>query len=228
MLAIQEIESKIHYIFKDKKLLALAFVHRSFVNEHRQIEEHNERLEFLGDSILGLIVSEYLYVHFPHTDEGELSHLRARLIEATSCVKYIQKLELSPYLLLGRGEKMNDGRGRGSILADLFEALIGAIYLDGGYSAAQQFFFLNFSEDISKIIEHPIRNWKAELQDFSQKKYQQPPLYQVIEEQGPSHNKVFAVSVLVDGKEMGKGMGASKKEAQQAAAAVALEKITEL
>ena len=121
----QEIEAKINYTFKDKSLLALAFVHRSFVNEHRLItSEHNERLEFLGDSILGLLIADYLYTTLPSNSEGDLSHLRSRLVEGSSCILYIQKLQVEPYLLLGKGEKMNDGRGRGSILSDLFLSLI--------------------------------------------------------------------------------------------------------
>lgn len=217
-----EIESRIGYVFKDKTLLALSFVHRSFVNENRDIPGHNERLEFLGDSILGMLVAEYLYRHLPNTPEGELSCLRSKLVEASSCVSYIQKLGLSNHMLLGKGEKMNDGRGRETILADLFEAIMGAIYLDGGLEATKNFLFGNFSEEIHNIIKTPIRNWKALLQDFCQKKFQKAPLYKVLEETGPDHSKVFRISVLVNDEQLGHGEGSSKKEAQQAAAADAL------
>lgn len=221
-----EIEAKIGYMFKDKSYLSLAFVHRSFINENRDIiQQHNERLEFLGDSILGLLIAEYLYKYLPSTPEGELSYLRSRLVEANSCVAYIQKLDVEAYLLLGKGERMNDGRGRESILADLFEAIIGAIYLDGGLEAARRFLFKNFSKDIEEILKTPIRNWKAQLQDFAQKKYQQPPVYKVINESGPDHSKIFQVSVFIHDQEVGKGEGASKKEAQQAAAADALQRV---
>ena len=164
------IEAKIGYTFKDKSILALAFIHRSFVNENKDIvQQHNERLEFLGDSILGLLVAEYLYRYLPSTPEGELSYLRSRLVEACSCVAYVQGLDLEKYILLGKGEKMNDGRGRESILADLFEAVMGAIYLDGGIEAARRFLFKTFSKEIDAILKTPLRNWKALLQDFSKR-----------------------------------------------------------
>jgi len=217
------IEAKIGYTFKDKSLLALAFVHRSFVNEHRELtHQHNERMEFLGDSVLGLMVADYLYRHLPNTPEGDLSYLRSRLVEASSCITYVQILQLEPFLLLGKGEKMNDGRGRDSILSDLFEAIIGAIYLDGGLEPAKTFLFKNFSEEIDAILKTPLRNWKAVLQDFSQKKFQKAPVYQVLSETGPDHSKVFQVSVYINNEIVGSGQGASKKEAQQAAAGNAL------
>jgi len=219
------IESKINYTFHDRSLLFLAFVHRSFINENRQVSQHNERLEFLGDSILGLLVAEYLYRHLPDTPEGDLSYLRSRLVEASSCVAYIQKLNLEKHILLGKGERMNDGRGRESILADLFEAIIGAIFIDGGIEAAQGFLFTNFTDEIQAILKTPLRNWKAILQDYCQKKHQHPPSYLVLEESGPDHSKVFTIAVMINDQEIGRGTGASKKEAQQAAAADALEHI---
>jgi ribonuclease-3 len=218
------IETQIGYRFNDRSFLVLAFIHRSFVNEHREITHHNERLEFLGDSILGMLISDYLYNHLPTTSEGELSCLRSRLVEASSCVNYIQKLQIAQYVLLGKGERMNDGRGRESILADLFEAIIGAIYLDGGIVAAKNFLFRNFNEQIESILKTPLRNWKALLQDYCQKKYQQTPVYHVLQETGPDHSKTFEVSVLIHEQELGRGAGASKKEAQQAAAADAIDR----
>lgn len=223
--AIADVESKINYTFRDRSLLTLAFVHCSFVNESREVIQHNERLEFLGDSILGFLVAEYLYNRQPEMTEGNLSYLRSRLVEGTACMAYIQKLDLDMYLLLGKGERMHQGRGRESILADLFEAIIAAIYLDGGIEAARHFLFNNFAAEIEALLEHPFRNSKALLQEYSQKKYHQPPLYQVLEETGPDHNKIFSVSVSINGKEFGKGGGISKKEAQQAAALAALEYI---
>ena len=217
------IEAKIGYTFKDKSILALAFVHRSFVNENKElVQQHNERLEFLGDSILGLLVAEYLYKYLPSTPEGELSYLRSRLVEACSCVAYVQSLDLEKYILLGKGERMNDGRGRESILADLFEAIMGAIFLDGGLEACRRFLFKNFSKEIDAILKTPLRNWKAILQDYSQKKHQKAPIYKVLSETGPDHSKIFHVSVYINDEEVGSGQGASKKEAQQAAAADAL------
>ncbi len=220
-----DIEKKIGYTFKNKNLLTLAFVHRSYINENQDTDTHNERLEFLGDSILGLLIAEYLYRYLPNTPEGELSYLRSRLVEASSCVAYVQKLDLEQYLLLGKGEKMNDGRGRESILADLFESVMGAVYLDGGIEAANRFLFKNFSKEIEQILKTPVRNWKAQLQDYCQKKYRQPPVYKVVSESGPDHSKTFTISVIINGEEMGFGEGASKKEAQQASAQNALSKI---
>ena len=221
------IEEKIGYSFKDRSLLALAFTHRSYVNEHRDIELHNERLEFLGDSVLGMIMAEYLYRQLPNHPEGELSYLRSRLVEATSCVSYIRKLNVDSYILLGKGERMSGGRGRDTILADLFEAIIAAIYLDGGLEAAKKFILKNLSNEIAAILKTPERNWKALLQDYCQKKFQIPPHYNVVSEEGPDHSKVFKVTVIVDDIELGTGNGASKKIAQQAAAADALSRISQ-
>lgn len=223
---LSEVEDRLGYTFKNKKLISQAFIHRSYYNEHRdQVEEHNERLEFLGDSILGLLISDYLYHHLPTQAEGELSRLRAHLVEASSCAKFLLKLGLAPFVLLGRGERMNEGRGRETILADLFEALLGAIYLDGGLNEVKRLFWMHFEKEIQAILEHPARNWKAELQDYSQKKYQKPPVYQVVSEMGPDHSKVFLVAAFLDTQEVGRGSGSSKKEAEQAAAQDAIEKL---
>lgn len=222
---IPAIETKLNYTFHDRSLLLLAFVHRSYINEHREVHQHNERLEFLGDSILGLLIAEYLYKKFPNHPEGELSYLRSRLVEASSCVSFLQKIDIAKHILLGKGERMNDGRGRESIMADLFEAIIGAIYLDGGLEAAQHFIFDNFFPEIEATLKTPLSNWKALLQDYCQKKYQQPPIYHVLEESGPDHSKKFVIAVMMGETEYGRGEGASKKEAQQSAAESAMKKI---
>jgi len=217
------IEKKIGYTFSDKKLLFLAFTHRSFINEHRsEVKEHNERLEFLGDAVLELLISDFLYLHFPQLPEGELSYLRSRLVEASSCASFLSKLGLEEYLLMGKGEAKNEGRGRNSLLANLFEALIGAIYLDGGVGWAHKFLFSHFEKEIISTIKTPYRNWKAELQDHCQKKYQIPPEYIVKKELGPDHDKRFVISVLIQGEEMGNGEGPSKKEAEQISAEQAI------
>lgn len=220
-----QIEALIGYTFRDKNLLALAFVHRSYVNESRYWAQHNERLELLGDSVLGLLISDHLYHMFPDTQEGDLSSMRARLVEASACTTYLTKLHVGSFLMMGRGERLNDGRGRESILADLFEAIVGAIYLDGGLEAARSFFFKTFSQEIATILQTPNQNWKALLQDYCQKRYQKTPEYLLIEENGPDHSKTFLVAVQVMGQELGRGTGASKKEAQQAAARMAMEKL---
>lgn len=227
LTSLNDIEKQIGYTFTDRSILQMVFIHRSYINEAKTTLSHNERLEFLGDSVLGLLMSEYLYRLFPNTPEGELSFLRSRLVEASSCVLYIQTLSLEKYLILGKGERMNDGRGRDSILADLFEALIGAIYLDGGLEPAKKFLFSRFLPYIEQILKTPVKNWKAELQDFSQRKYHQMPIYKVLGESGPDHSKVFKVSVIVNNVEIGSGEGTSKKEAQQAAAEDAMKNLSE-
>lgn len=221
---LPQIEEKIGYSFHDPSLLEMAFVHRSFVNENRGVVKgHNERLEFLGDAILGLIVSDFLYLELPDHPEGELSYLRSRLVEASTCSFYVEKLKVETYMLMGKGESMNEGKGRLTILADLFEALIGAIYLDGGMEEARTFFFEHFRQDISEIIKSPNRNWKAELQDYCQKNYQKPPTYEVIREEGPDHEKTFFIQVMLGHQVLGEGVGSSKKEAEQNGAQQAIE-----
>jgi ribonuclease-3 len=219
------IEAQIGYHFKNPELLFLAFVHRSYVNEHKEVMEHNERLEFLGDSVLGLIVAEHLYRTLPTTAEGILSTQRSRLVEASSCVSFFQKLGVEKYVLLGKGEKRNDGRGRETILADLFEAIVGAIYLDGGFDAAKQFLFSHYTHEIDSILKAPQENWKALLQDYCQKKYQKPPTYTVISEEGPDHSKTFRIAVYLGEELLGNGEGSCKKDAQQAAASDALSRL---
>ena len=220
------IEQRIGYVFKNKHLLALAFIHRSFYNEHRsEVLEHNERLEFLGDAVLNILISEYLYVEFPAFSEGHLSHVRAYLVEAGMCAKFLQKLSLSEFVLLGRGETINEGRNKESIRADLFEALLAALFLDGGIETVKTFFWSHFSKEVEGYLKEPSRNWKAELQDYSQKKHQKPPTYKVLGEQGPDHSKLFHVAVYLEEVELGHGIGSSKKEAEQEAAKEALGRL---
>lgn len=222
---IKEIEGALSYHFKDSSLLILAFVHRSFVNENRKITpEHNERLEFLGDSILGSVVADLLYHQFPLDQEGKLSSLRSSLVDATSCTEYLQKLKLDPYVLLGRGELFVE-RGKKTILADVFEALVGAIYLDGGYEKARKFIEHYVKEKLDEILITPQQNYKALLQELSQKEFGEIPLYQVLKETGPDHKKTFYVAVFIKDKEYGLGEGNTKKEAEQVAAKMALERI---
>lgn len=219
----EEIEKKIGYCFQDGALLELAFTHRSFWNENREsCPGHNERLEFLGDAVLGMLVAEYLYQTKDEADEGSCSQMRASIVAADACATYVQKLGLGDYLLLGKGERLNTGKGRDSILADLFEALLAAIYLDSGYERVKKFFFTNFEREIEQRLKMPLRNWKAELQDYAQRSFQVTPSYELLEEFGPSHEKHFRVAVLIAGEKIGEGTGLSKKEAQVEAAKQAL------
>ncbi len=222
---LESIEEKLGYVFANKDFLLLSLIHRSFINEYREHAlQHNERLEFLGDSVLGLIVADYLYHRLPAHPEGQLSQLRSRLVDANSCAQYLQKLALGAYILLGRGETISEGRTKTSILADAFEALLGAIYLDGGLGVTKSFLLFHFEAEFEAAIDSPPRNYKAELQDLSQKQYQKTPLYKVVDETGPDHAKIFHVMVWIDEKEAGMGIGASKKEAEQRAAFDALSK----
>jgi len=221
-----EVESKLQVTFKKKSLLMQAFVHRSFWNENQdRIDTHNERLEFLGDSVLGVIIADYLFCGYPDLDEGSLSTIRSQLVDAPACATYVQQLGIGKFLLLGKGEQLNKGKGRESILADLFEAVMGAIYLDKGLEKAREFFFSHFKTVVDQMISAPHRNWKAELQDFTQKYYQQVPIYEVLEESGPAHHKRFRVGVWINNKKVGEGEGSSKKEAQTEAAKAALQNI---
>ncbi len=225
-LNLTSVEEKLGYVFENKDVLTLAFIHRSFVNESKGAAlNHNERLEFLGDSVLGLIIADYLYHRLPGYPEGQLSQLRSRLVDASSCALYLQKLGLAESILLGKGERMSEGHAKASIKADVFEALIAAIYLDGGSQVVKSFLLCHFEDEIEKVIGSPPRNYKAELQDYSQKKFQRGPVYKVVDETGPDHAKVFHVLVSVNENELGIGMGASKKEAEQRAAFAALSKL---
>lgn len=211
---LHKIEEKIKIFFENKYLLSLSFVHRSFVNENKKvINEHNERLEFLGDGALNLAVSAYLYKKLPSVSEGQLSHIRSRLVDRSSCAKYYKILALDEYVLLSKGEK-ETMRGKTTIFADAFEALIGAIYLDKGFFIAQNFITDNFSEVFDKMCISPDVDYKGKLQEFCQKKYKKPPEYKVLEEKGPEHQKTFDVVVILDAKEMGFGKASSKKIAE--------------
>lgn len=225
MTSFAEIEKRIGYTFRDRQLLKKALIHRSHRNESRYVEEeNNERLEFLGDAVLGLLIAEALYRAYPDEPEGELSVLRASLVGASSCARFFEKLGIEEALLMGRGERREEGKGRTSLLADFFEALLGAIYLDGGMEVVARFFSLHFGEDLRTLVGEAVQNWKALLQDKVQKAGLATPCYVVIGEEGPGHQRQFEVAVLVEGSELGRGVGSSKKEAQQAAAREALKR----
>lgn len=222
---IDEIEGRLAYVFDNKQLLTLAFIHSSYFNENKHfISESNERLEFLGDAVLNLIVAEHLYSHFPKETEGKLSSLRSSIVDAGGCSKFCLKLGLDAYLLLGKGEK-KQSKGKETILSDLFEAIMGAIYLDGGYDEARRFFFAHFKEDIEKILLQPNRNWKAELQEYIQKLHAEPPRYEVLDEWGLPHEKHFRIAVYIKQEKLGIGEGSSKKLAEQNAAQSALNNL---
>ena len=217
-----ELETKLGYSFKNKKILENSLTHSSYANEtkHPKIES-NERLEFLGDAVLGVVAAEYLYEARDALPEGQMTKLRAAMVCEQSLAETAKKLDLGKYLKLGKGELHNGGNKRPSILADAVEAVIAAIYIDGGFDAAKQM--------IKKFILKPIENgaiqqdYKTLLQERVQKKNGQVLEYKLIGENGPEHDKSFMVEVLLNGKTIGHGAGRSKKEAEQNAAKQALE-----
>jgi ribonuclease-3 len=221
------LEEKIHYFFKDKGKLLMALTHSSYANEKKTGGlESNERLEFLGDAVLNIITSEYIYKHYPGLSEGEMTKTRASIVCEASLVKCANSIMLGKYLLLGKGEENTGGRNRTSILSDAFEALIGAIYLDGGFKEASNFLFSVMNDIFGDFRESTaFVDYKTQFQELIQKKGDQGISYKIMYEEGPDHNKVFGVQVLVGNKVLGAGEGRSKKEAEQNAAKNALEKI---
>jgi len=211
--------------FNDHNLLRQAFTHRSYLNEHRgETGGHNERLEFLGDAVLELVSTHFLYEKFPDKPEGELTAYRAALVNATTCAEVANALNMNDYLLLSRGEAKDTGRARGVLLANAFEALIGAIYLDQGYDAAQQFIAAHLLPKIEVIIKERLwQDSKSALQEKSQDEYGATPAYQVLEETGPDHDKQFVVGVYLGTELAAQGKGKSKQEAEQSAARAALD-----
>ena len=212
------VEEKLQYKFTDPSLLRIALTHSSYANEYSV--ESNERLEFLGDSILGCVISKILYQEFPDLAEGELSKIKGAIVSRSNFAKYAYDLKLNEQILLGKGEEYTGGRDRESNLSGTFEALIGAIYLDAGYKKSY--------EIISILVNATINNKdfffdnKTKLQEITQKKFKQTPKYNIIKEEGPPHNKVFFVEVKVSSEILGNGIGKNKKEAEQSAAKEAL------
>jgi ribonuclease III len=213
------------YKFIDIKLLNKALTHKSYANEKSENLKHNERLEFLGDSVLDILVSDYLVKQFSNFAEGTLSKIRAAVVNETCLAKIAQKINLGHYLLLGKGEDLSGGRQKPSILADAFEAFAGAVFRDGGLNAASELFLPLLVEEISKAEESwSFRDFKSDLQEYTQNKLSCIPFYKVVREFGPDHAKEFEVAVVIKNKEQGKGLGRSKKEAEQAAAKIAMGK----
>lgn len=205
------------YTFKNKELLNTALSHSSYANEHKS--ESNERLEFLGDSVLSIIVSEYLFSRFPDVDEGELTKMRASLVCETSLAGFAEQIGLPNMLLLGKGEKTTGGNKRPSIVSDAFEAVLAAIYLDGGMKEAKKF-VLRFMP--KKEIGGGFKDYKTVLQEVIQKNPEEKLSYVLIKEEGPEHDKEFTVEVHLNSNVIGRGLGHSKKNAEQMAAKEAL------
>ena len=222
---MDRLEEKLGYRFRDLELLRTALTHSSYANEkHPDQTQSYERLEFLGDSILGFTAAEFLLSTFPQLHEGDLSKLRADLVCETSLAQTARKLNLGRYLRLGRGEEACGGREKPSIIADVVESIIAAIYLDGGLAAAQRFIYSDVLVDTRQRILLNT-DWKTKLQELVQRKKDQSLAYELIGACGPDHDKTFSVRVLLNGSEVGLGTGTSKKRAEQAAAREAVERL---
>ena len=218
-------EDELIYQFTDASLMTTAMTHSSYANEHRDLHmQNNERLEFLGDSILGLVSADYVFHRYPNVPEGQLTKVRAAVVCEKTLYEVAKELGLDHHLLLGHGEEMGGGRQRPSILADSVEALIGAIYLDGGLEAARSFImaFLPEKVDLAET-GHAFRDYKTALQEIVQKNRQETLQYRLSGESGPDHDKRFTVQVLLNSNIFAEGVGRSKKEAEQMAARSALE-----
>lgn len=214
------------YRFRDENLLRLALTHPSLAHESGAASAHNQRLEFLGDAVLSLVLTQKLFEQFPAFDEGPLTKARAKLVNRQSLAAHARALGLGPHLILSRGEEMSGGRERESALADAYEALLGAIFLDGGFDAAREFILREFASALSELDNLPlIENPKGELQELLQARSPRAPEYQTIQISGTDHDPLFECAVHHEGIELARGRGKSKKAAESEAALAALEKV---
>ncbi len=227
MSELTRLENSIKYIFSDKALLENALAHSSYANEATSKGDEtksNERLEFLGDSVLSLVVSRYLYEEYPSLPEGDLSKIRAQTVCEKTLAIFARKIGLGEHILLGHGERQNKGNERDSILADAFEALLAAIYLDGGLENVKTFLLPFAKEQIEEIIKtHHTMDYKTMLQQIVQQENSETLDYRIINESGPAHKRIFEVEARLNSNVIGKGSGTSKREAEQNAAKEALE-----
>jgi len=225
MKDFSSLEKKLNINFKNKDLLVQAFVHRSYLNEHPDFRLlHNERLEFLGDAVIELIVTEHLYNYYPQNSEGEMTNWRAALVNAKMLAKIAQELGLDNFLLLSRGEAKDTSKARMYILANTFEAFIGAFYLDKGYENCKKFLEKYLLVHLPEIIEKKIyKDAKSWFQEEAQERVSITPIYRVLKESGPDHAKVFEVGVFLGEKLIATGRGSSKQEAEEEAAKLALK-----
>ncbi len=218
-----ELEERIGYHFKDENYLTIALTHSSYANEIKKGSVCNERQEFLGDAVLSIVVSDYIYRNYAHLPEGELTKIRASLVCEASLCQFAQKICLGDALLLGRGEELMGGRKRPSILADAFEALIAAVYLDGGMEPARRFVLPFVQPYLDSHGSGGFQDYKTLLQEIVQKNPEEKVSYVLVEESGPDHDKRFTVEVHLNSNVIGRGVGKSKKNAEQMAAKEALE-----
>ena len=221
-----DLQKKIGFKFKNESILKNAFIHRSYLNEHKNFkDDSNERLEFLGDSILSMIVSTYLYEKLPKYPEGKLTQLRAALVRTETLAKLASQLSLGNYLYLSKGEEESGGRTSISILANSFEALIGAIYLDQGLARTKDFLNQMILQKWQILAKSAVSDNKSKLQELLQREHHQSPLYQLLKSWGPDHARRFEIGVYLGEKLLGRGLGKNKQEAAQNAAKDALSRL---
>lgn len=213
--------------FKNPEILETAFIHRSYLNEVKEVRESNERLEFLGDSVLSFIISSHLFSERPSDPEGDLTNLRSYIVKTKSLSEAADKLELGSYLKLSKGEELSGGRKNSQLLANTFEALLGAVYLDQGLPGAEKLVFNTLLPRFKKELEvGPPKDAKSQLQEMAQDQTKKSPHYRILETSGPDHAKEFVVGVYMKGKLIGKGRGSSKQTAEEQAAKEALKQLT--
>lgn len=226
MPALAELQIRLGHSFRDESLLRLALTHPSVAHEANAALTHNQRLEFLGDAVLGLVLSRQLYEKFSEADEGQLTKSRAKLVNASALAAHGRSLGLGAHLILSRGEENTGGRERASALADAFEAVLGAVFLDGGFDSAREVILREFQSALSELtLPTGIDNPKGELQELLQSKSPVAPVYHLISADGPDHDRDFICAVLHDGQELARGSGKSKKAAESDAALAALKKL---
>lgn len=228
MSPYEKFQKKLGYVFRNLELLKLALTHPSVAHEHGTPMQTNQRLEFLGDAVLQLVLTRDLYEKFPEFDEGPLTKARAKLVNRTTLAEHGRALSLGAHLILSRGEETHGGRERPSALADAYESLVGAIFLDGGFEVAQEFILREFNSDLGGLTVIPImENPKGELQELLQAISSEAPHYDVISATGPDHDRVFECIVMHEEVELARGRGKSKKAAESEAALAALERLRE-
>lgn len=222
---MNELETRLGYEFKNKSLLTRALTHKSYANELKNTLEHNEKLEFLGDAVLDLVVGEFLFERFPQDTEGGLSKKRASIVNEEVLSQMAADMGLSSLLLLGKGEAQTGGSSKPRLLASSLEAIVGAMYLDGGFGCAREFLKTEFDKVVGQVCsgEDFEKDYKTRLQELVQKAQKETPKYEVLSEEGPPHDRVFAVCVKVKDEVLAEGRGRSKKNAEQAAARTAIE-----
>ncbi len=226
MSDLDELQLRLGYCFQDLTLLDLALQHESYANEQSDHAHSNERLEFLGDAVLGMLVSSYLYHRHFEEPEGKLAQMKAFLVSTGHLAEKARALDLGRYVRLGRGEVLAEGRERVNLLADAYEALVGAVYLDGGLPAADDVTMRHFREDMDDL-SGARKDYKSLLQELTQRHFKALPIYEVVREEGPPHDRVFQVQVQFASHVLGEGTGRSKREASQKAANQALDQAEE-